>query len=307
MNLISKRSGLFIAILAVFFTFFGLFTTTINAQGTISLSISPPLFEAIVKPGKEVKQIYTITNNGGDTLVSPKIVYFLPEDENGNVSLTEDEAPEWIMYDKNPFNLKFGESKQFNVLISPPEGIDETDHFVTLTFESAEPVDILNQNALFYKSKIGSNILITISNDGNPKKSAEVVNFTAPKIIDSYFGKIKYDLTIRNNGNSFWKPVGKIIFNDKETLKLASLNVISGSNRKISCIENETLKECEVKSKIFAGKVKSNLEFTIDEEPTVYKKEIITYVFPFTYLAAGLILLTLIRLRGIFKVWAKRR
>lgn len=280
---------------------------TIQAQSAISLSVSPPLFEATVMPGKEVKQIYTITNNGGDTIVTPKIVYFEAEDDSGNVSLTENEAPEWVKYDKQPFNLKYQTDKQFTVLISPPEDAEEIDHFLTLVFESTTPTDILGQNAVFYKSQIGTNILLTISKDGNPKKSAQIVEFSAPKIIDSLFGVIKYSLTLRNNGNSFWKPNGKIIINDEINLNLAELNVISGSSRKISCIEDESLIDCSLKDKFLVGKYTAKLEFTVDEDPKVYKQSLVTYVFPFSYLGILLILLTTFRLKGIFNIWRRRK
>ncbi len=282
-----------------------LYPLEVSAQSAISLSVSPPLFEAVIKPGKEVSQIYTISNNGGDTIITPKIVYFEAENDSGNVKLTEDEAPEWVKYDKEPFNLRFQTDRQFTVLISPPEDIEEIDHFLTLVFESTTPTDILGQNAVFYKSQIGTNILLSISKDGNLKKSAQIVDFTAPFIIDS-LKTIPYSLTLSNNGNSFWKPIGKIMVNGK-TLKLAEQNVLSGSSRKISCIEDETLKECEVKEKFLIGKYTANLEFTIDEDPKVYKKEVTTYVFPFTYSIIGLILLTLIRFRRIFNIWRKRK
>lgn len=278
---------------------------TVTAQSAISLSVSPPLFEAIIKPGKEVSQIYTITNNGGDTIITPKIVYFETEDKQGNVKITEDKAPEWLRYEKEPFNLKFGDSKQFTVLISPPEDTEEIDHFLTLVFESTTPTDILGQNAVFYKSQIGTNILLSISKDGNLKKSAQIIEFTAPFIIDS-LSPLPYTLVLSNNGNSFWKPIGKIIVND-QTLKLAEQNVLSGSSREISCIENETLSSCEIKDKFLIGKYSANLEFTIDEDPKVYKKEVTTYIFPFTYTAIFIILLTLLRFRRIFKIWVKRK
>lgn len=277
---------------------------TAKAQSAISLSVSPPLFEAIIKPGKEVKQIYTITNNGGDTIITPKILYFEPEGQDGTVNLTENEAPDWVKYNKEPFNLKFGDSKQFTILISPPEDAEEIDHFLTLVFDSTAPTDILGQNSVFYQTTIGTNILLTISSDGNPKKSAQIVEFVAPKIIDSMLGKISYQVTLKNNGNSFWKPIGKITINE-EALKLAEQNVLSGSSRKISCIDNETLQNCEFKDKFLLGKYTANLEFTIDEDPKVYKQTVVTYSFPFTYTIIVLILLTLIRVRGIFKVWRK--
>lgn len=302
-NLIQKVS----LILLVFTILLYICPKSTNAQAAISLSITPPLFEATIQPGKEVKQIYTISNNGGDTLITPKIVYMEPEGLNGNVNLTENEAPDWVRYDKEPFNLSFQSDKQFTVLISPPEGVEEIDHFLTLIFESTTPTDVLGQNATFYKSTIGTNILLTISKDGNPKKSAEIVKFDGPNLIDYHFGKIKYDLVLKNNGNSFWKPIGKIIFNDSESLKLAELNVLSGNSRKISCIQNESLTECEINKNFKLGKNKSNIEFTIDEDPKVYKQELITYIFPFSYLGIILIFLTLIKIGWIFKIWQRKK
>lgn len=304
--MINKKTKLILFLLS--FIAVGYFViNTIQAQSAISLSVSPPLFEAIVQPNKEVKQIYTITNNGGDTIVTPKIVYFEPENDSGNVLLTENEAPEWVKYDKQPFNLKYQSDKQFTVLISPPEDAEEIDHFLTLIFESTTPTDILGQNAVFYKSQIGTNILLTISKDGNPKKSAQIVEFSAPKIIDSLAGAIKYKIILRNNGNSFWKPNGKIIINDENNLNLAELNVISGSTRQISCINDEILVDCSLKDKFLIGKFESKLEFTIDEDPKTYKQSVTTYVFPFSYIGIVLMLLTTFKLRGIFKVWQKRK
>lgn len=291
---------------SLFSMHYSLFPQGVIAQA-ISLSVSPPIFEAIIQPEKEVKQIYTITNNGGDTLVTPKILYFTPSDDQGNVDLTEDTAPDWVKYDKTPFNLKFQEEKQFTVLISPPADAEEIDHFLTLVFESGIPTDVLGQNAAFYKSQIGSNILLTISKDGNPKKSAEIIKFTAPTIVDSLLGHISYDVTLRNNGNSFWKPNGKIILDNNKSIKLAPLNIISGSSRGLSCLNDESLVKCEISDKLSIGKFKASLEFTIDEEAKVYKKEVTTIVFPFIYLGILITILTLLRVRGIFNIWQKRK
>lgn len=294
----------------IFFLFFlTLFLSPkkVLGQNAISLSITPPIFEAMIQPGKEVKQIYSITNNGGDTLVTPKIYYFETSDENGNVELTESEAPEWVKYDKNPFNLKFQDSKQFNVLISPPEDSEETDHFLTLIFESTAPADILGQNSIFYKTQIGTNILLTISKDGNPKKNAQIIKFSAPYVVDSLFGEINYEIIVRNIGNSYWKPNGKIILDNNKVLKVAPLNVLSGKTRNLTCLENESLIDCKIDDNLKIGKNEATLEFTIDEDPKVYKEKVTTYVFPFTYLIIGIIILTTIKVRGIFKVWRKRK
>lgn len=277
-----------IFVFTVLFVF--LHTTEVMAQA-ISLSVSPPLFEAIVMPGKTVKQTYNLTNNSGVNLLKPKIVYFTAEGEAGNINLSDIKAPDWIFFDE----------KSSILTISPPEDAEEVDHFLTLVFENEVPVDLTNQNSVSLTSQIGSNILLTVSRDGKPKKSAEIIKFSTPKVIDSLLGKINYIVTLKNNGNSFWKPNGKIIINSgagsrNEVLNLAPQNIISGSTRKILCLENENLIDCNLQSRFYIGKITSKLEFSIDDDPKIYKAGAVTYAIPFSLFTLILIILAIYKL-----------
>ncbi len=277
-----------------------LYPKTVSAQA-INLSITPPLFEVMIAPGKEIKQVFTITNDGGDVILIPKILYFIPDSTDGTVELTDEVAPDWVKFNQDAFSLKNGNRTDFTVTINPPEGTEETDHFLTLIIETTVPTDVLGQASTFYKTIIGSNILVTVSKDGNPKKSAEIIEFTAPKLIDSFLNPIPYTLVLRNNGNSFWKPNGKIISGD-ETLKLANLNILSGSNRNLLCLKDENLDECKATHNIFLGKITHKLEFQMDDDTKIYKAETVTYVFPFMLVAILIFLLTTFRYRRIFKL-----
>lgn len=284
---------------------YSLFPKKVSAQSAISLSITPPIVEVMIAPGKSTKQTFTISNDGGNTLISPKIVYFTPSDTAGNVDLTEDIAPDWVKYDKTPFSLNAGQKHDFKISIEPPTDAEEIDHFLTLVFENDVPTDILGQTSTLFTSQIGSNILLTLSKDGNPKKSAEIIEFTAPKIIDSMFGKIKYKIELKNNGNSFWKPNGKII-TENNLPKLAPQNILSGYSRQLKCIKDETLVNCELEKNKIIGIIKSNLEFQLDNDSKIYKAEAVTYSFPF--IATAIIVMTLLtsfNRRWIFKIWRK--
>ena len=299
------QSGIFIIPLLLFTIFPFVFAKGVIAQA-ISLSVSPPIFELMIQPGKEVKQIFTLTNLGGDTTITPKIIYFEPADDMGNINLTEDLGPDWIMYDKTPFNLKGQEKIDFEVNFFPSTDAPEIDHFLTIIFETSESVDLLNQNSSNFKSQIGANILLTVSVDGNPKKSAEIIDFVTPKVVDSLFGKISYQIKLKNTGNSYWKPNGKIIVNDI-ILNLAPQNILSGYSRNISCINDQTLASCDLKDRFYLGKITAKLEFSIDEDPKIYQKEVITYSFPFSILGLLIFLLTTIKRSLIFRLWPKRR
>jgi hypothetical protein len=257
----------------------------------MNLSISPPILELIIQPGKTVKQTYAISSDVDNIKLTPDIVYFVPDGNNGNISLTDSKVPDWIFFDQ----------KSSTLTISPPENAEEVDHFMTLVFTSESPVDLTNQNSTSISSQIGSNILLTISRDGNPKKSAEIVEFSAPKIVDSLFGKINYDITLKNDGNSFWKPNGKIIINNDNIIKLAPFNVLSNYKRNISCIENENLVDCKLQNKFVIGKITSKLEFLLDDDPKIYKAETVTYAFPF------FLLLVFVILGIIFRLWRRKK
>ena len=274
--------------------------TYVNAQNAIFLSISPPIFETMIKPGKEVKQTYVVENLGGDTILTPKIVYFVPSDENGNVNLTDTPAPDWVKYDKNPITIKNQGKVDYNVIISPPIDTSETDHFLTLVFVTNEAFDILGQNSSLYKTEIGSNILLTISKDGNPKKQAEISLFKAPKIIDS-LSDLNFQLTLQNNGNSFWKPTGKINVtgtNLNTSLTLAPLNIVSGYSRKIPCIENEELTDCKITKKPLIGIYEANLEFRMDDSTEIKQLKTTILAFPFSIIiVVSIMILPISKLR----------
>lgn len=271
----------------------------------ISLSISPPLLEIMIQPGKEVDQTVSFFNSGSDALIKAKMVYFRPSDIYGNIQLTDDSAPDWIVYDKEETLVKKDSRVDYQIKFKPTNDESERDHFLTIIFETKPPNDILGQNSTRLTSQIGSNILLTVSNDGNPKKSAEIIEFSAPKIVDSFFSNIRYKVVISNTGNSYWKPIGKIS-TQNEQLTLAPQNILSANTREIFCLNSEELIECSLNKKILAGKINSYLEFNIEDDLKTYKSESQTIVFPFI-LTFVLLVLTLIYKRFIFKLWAKRK
>ncbi len=54
---------------------------------SLSLSISPPLLEVVIKPGKSILVAYNIQNSGDPVVLTPKVVSFEPADERGNIRL----------------------------------------------------------------------------------------------------------------------------------------------------------------------------------------------------------------------------
>jgi len=294
------KNKLSIILLLFFFLCFGFFFVNIKeiyAQNAISLSINPPITEIMIQPGKEYKIEFNISNSGGNVLLSPKIVKFTPIDNYGNINLTNETAEKWIEYSKDKIQIQSGEEKKYYVLVSPPKGTEEKDHYLSLIFETLPYENPRTDNTAKHVVKIASNIIITISEGGEPQVSAEVVKFQAPKVIDSFITPfIEYDVILGNNGNHYWKPDGNIKINNKTLLKIAPQNIISGSTRQIYCNRENNLINCRYDKRPFIGIYSAILEFRINENGEKITKEAVTIAFPFSIFVLAVLVTTILLL-----------
>jgi hypothetical protein len=282
---------------------------TTRAQD-ISLSISPPIFELMIQPGKEYSFVYTLSNNGMETPLKIKIVPFSPDDEYGNIKFenisiySDIDLESWFKIGGTPLDenqklfLPRGASQQVVLTISPPAYAPEGDYYLTILFETDSSAFIGGQGALS-NAQIGSNILLTVSKDGNPKKNAEVVVFSAPKIIDS-LAQLSYIVKVKNTGSAFFKPIGKInissLFGNDDSLTLAPQNILSSSTREIPCTKDEQLIRCTLSKRILFGIYNAKLNFTLDESDQIYNAQAITIAFPFSITAAFIIIFIIFKL-----------
>lgn len=295
-----------VIILSIFLSYFSNTQTVKAQQNQISLSITPPLLEIMIKPGQEYKHQFTIENKGIDSQLIPNLYFFVPADDFGNIEVTTQSGPDWIIYKKEPITLKSGQKIDFDLKVSPPSNLPETDYLLTLVFETENKSSDSFLTKIDNKISIAANILLTVSLDGKPKKSSQILEFSAPKIIDSFM-PIEYKIKILNDGNSFWKPIGFISINEDKKLKLAPQNIVSGYSRQINCLDNEALVECLFDQDFLIGKYTSSIEYSIEGESTIYKQKIDTYAFPFSVTVFVLTVLTVIRFGSIVKLWLRQK
>ena len=311
-NKMNKRIKTVFGLAALFNLFVFFSPQNVFAQ-SINLSVTPPLTEIVIAPGKSIKQKLTITNSGSLLTVTPKIFFFYPVDENGNIEIdTQREVPDWIKYDNKSFDLPGNTSREIEYNITPPSDINEEDYLLTFVFETTEGKDLLGQKQVSYKTKIASNILVSISKDGVINKDLKIDSFTYPKIVDSLFNRINYKVILKNKTRSFQKPNGYIYlsgFNQDKKIKLAEVNVIPQKERSIPCIDNEEIKSCGFSSMFLIGKYTQLLEFRSDDDGKVVKEVGQTYAIPFSIMAF-LSLLIVLTLKGktlIFNLWKRAK
>lgn len=298
-----KRKFFASGLLCLIINFTLLIITCPARAQTLGISISPPIDEVMIIPGKEVIQTFTITNDGNDGMASIYLIPFRAQGEYGNVALDDEKIisnsspyASWfsIISPVTSFGEKFylagGQTQNITIKISPPPDANEKDYYFTLLYElyndvsgSITPLGPINQ------ARIGSNLLISLSKDGKPPKDLNLVEFSAPKIIDS-LSKLNFNIRIGNYGSYVFKANGQIIikptFGSSETLRIAPLNIIANSIRNIPCIQNEETISCESGNKVLLGIYKSTLEISADEGGDKEEMTITTVAFPFSIILA---------------------
>jgi len=280
----------------------------------VSLSLSPPLIELFIKPGKAVMVAYKLENFGDPTFLNLKILPFEAKDSLGNIRIrSEFEGPVRFSLDNSelslgkPFFLKTNSSQQILLRIRIPENITDGDYYYSLLAETNPPTAIEGVGSARTKATIGSNILVTISNSGNVDIKPKITLFsTLGKVFDSS-DKIPVVLTVVNKGKNMIKPEGQISlkgnFGETSKYDIISKNILAQSERMIEATPS-SLMDCRERkclfptslflSGFFIGKYNLSTQIKFGENsPTIFASTIF-YAFPFKIVAGILITMIIV-------------
>lgn len=267
------------------------------AQG-LSLSISPPILEVLIKPGKSAIQAYKISNDGDPVILTPQIGELT---EAGSISQDPNFTVEkWIntlntdLALGQPFLLDKGETRQLIVRINPPQGTPEKDYYRVIYFTTT-PNPPLESSQSSISQTIGSPLIITVSASGLLVKSAKISKFQIPEILDS-FDHINADIEITNTGKTYFHPVGKITLVGpvgRGDYNLVPNAIFIGQTKRLLTTDNAQESQ-EPSSTItlpgfFLGKYILTVDFTLDQGTTRITQTKIFYAFPWK---AGLVIFT---------------
>lgn len=284
-----------------------IFISPLYAQ-QLSLSISPPLLQTTIKPGKSIMIAYNIKNYGDPTYLQAKVISFEPKDNLGNIRLKNElEGPIRFSLDnanlqlERPFFLKNGETQQLLLRIKVPENIEEGDYYYTLTAETIPQSFLNGTSSAQSKMIIGSNILVTVTNSGVIEIKPKIVIFDVLSkikifgkkinIFDS-FDKVPVVLILENKGKNLITPEGEIILKNNfgHTFKYQIIpkNILSQSQRLVevsSSANIENKKNFPLSSFVFSGFLfgKYNISAQIafgENSPQIFGKTTF-YAFPF--------------------------
>lgn len=271
---------------------------------SLSLSISPPILEVLIKPGKSITQRYTITNGGDPVIIRPEIMEY----NQSGISFDPKFVPEkWITLINTdirldtPFLLKANENRQIIVRINPPAGTDQKDYYRALVISSTpNPEGDTSESSVV--QNLGSPILISVTSTGIIPKSAQITNFSLPKIIDS-FDTLNADIDVANTGGIYFRPLGKITLTGPVAhgeYTIAPNIILSGQTREIFTDQNLNSTDNSVTlslSGFYFGKYTLDVNFTLDEGNVSVRETKTFYAFPWKISALIIIFLFLFTLR----------
>lgn len=307
-------------LLALRFTFY---VSPVSAQ-QVSLALSPPIIESMIKPGKSILIAYRIENFGDPVILSSYIKTFEPKDNRGNIRI-KDEAVGPIRFSldnadlalEQPFFLKTLDSKQLLVRMRVPEGAPPGDYYYTFILQTEPPPSVSGNSHSRAKATIGSNILITVSNTGKLEVRPKIVLFDVLSSIRIPFvGKnirlfdssniIPVVLIVKNQGNNLIKPQGEILlrgnFGERASFDILPKNILADSERYVSaspsaeldCESDRAKNECKNETSLlikgfFVGKYNLSTSVNFGEgAPTLYAS--VSFIaLPFKFIIAVLV------------------
>ncbi len=261
--------------------------------------------EVVIEPGRQITNAYEIINTSEhDLYLIPKIIPFEPADQHGNIKLlsTTDYRLSTKIFSLTNSDIQFGKafkltantSQQLVLKINIPADSPEKDYYQIFLIEQSPEGGFINQSGGRSLIKIGANLLLTVGNPDQIKKSPEIIEFLPqPKFAD-LFDSVKFRVAVHNKGQHFFKTHGEIAinhswFNYQEKLNLLPENVLSQSSRQINCtgptrnqndnqneenIENWSVENCKFSSWL-PGQYQA--ELTISPENTEPESEIISF------------------------------
>lgn len=271
-------------------------------MSNFNLSLSPSQSEYVLKPGVTIIQAYDVINNSDfDITLNTQVLPWIPFGSDGSVSYNQAVSNPGIEFSLTNANLKINEpfvlsanSKQQLVLkIKTNSNINLADNYYTFFVYQNQNTIQSNNNFSQATGKIGSHLLLTVSDTENPKIDSIIQNFSiTPKIKDVFFGSIKFQGQVRNNSNFFFKIGGKMtITKNSKTIKEFNLNpsnVLNHHYRDISCQDQNT---CTLNPPLWPGHYNLKLELDPSLNAKTYDNSF--YVLPLSPLLF-LLLITII-------------
>jgi len=217
MILISKINNL---LLLLTFALLAVLPVTAWAQASLSLSVSPTLFEMTASPGQEWESVIRVINsNPYDIKVFADAVNFAPQGESGQsrfLPIIAGEAAgqtlaEWIKVQEGDLIIPAEQTLEVPFTITVPEDAPPGGHFAAVLIGTKSLTNTPEALQLETSQVVTSLVFLRVT--GDVVESGSIREFRSTKRI-AETPKMDFELRFENKGNVHVLPQGEIkIFN----------------------------------------------------------------------------------------------
>ncbi len=182
------------------------FSATPVAAQNVSLSISPPVVEILLAPGKKVEQTFTLQTTGENLAITPELHLATPSDSQGHMTID----PNPLVPSSIPLTFKITGPSSMPTLTFEAANIDvPTDIYLALVFKvnPAGSPEANDSRASPTLPAISALILVTINPGGLTPIDLAIKNFSPPALHDSYL-PLTLSPLLHNNTSIMIRPEG---------------------------------------------------------------------------------------------------
>ncbi len=190
------------------------------AQESLSVTVTPPLFQLSLNPGDTwSSNVKVVNNNSYDMEYAAQVVDFETQGESGqatfvpliesfaNGSSSGSSLGSWIEISKDPIMIPAGESRQIEFTVHTPENADPGGHYAAIMVGPYEGPDKIKGSHMKVSSLVTSLLFVRIK--GEIIESGRIREFTPEKTLYQR-PEARFALRFENTGNTHLRPQGSI-------------------------------------------------------------------------------------------------
>lgn len=216
MILTSKKIYSVILLLVFLLISFLFFTSHASAQDSLTLSVSPTIFDMRAEPNQKWKSgIKVINVNERDITVYAEVFNFIPKEEGGSVSFVSIDKDDinkptlgsWISVSKEPVLVPREQSIEIPFEINVPSNAAPGGHYAAIMI-GTKPLDTSGEQPNLQTSQMVTTLIFTRI-DGDVIESGEIREFITSKVLFQE-PAVDFSLRFENKGNVYLQPQGEI-------------------------------------------------------------------------------------------------
>jgi hypothetical protein len=270
-----------------------------------ALEIGPPVISRSVDPGSSLELSISLRNVSQNTLVvKSQINDFIAGGEDGTPKLLLEDGEsspfsiiKWVA-PLSDLTLEPKELADLRVKVTVPANASPGGYFGIVRFTATAPE--LQDTGVSLSASLGSLIFIGVSGEANEELSLESFETINPSNTGSLFEytPVEFAVRLKNTGNIYEQPTGKITITDMfdnkvgvVNVNLAKNNILPQSTRKFDQL---LLDNTVIGDKMLFGKYTADLKITYGADNKELSSTLTFWVIPYKLIAIIIVLLIML-------------